>query len=290
MKGRALVVCAALLLVAEGGLRASGRGPWRPFDDLQPLPTLPDPELGWRNRPGLQPLIQPDGSRGQPRAEGTPVVLLGGSFVYGLGLADEDALHGRLQVERPDLSVRNHGVPGYGTVQSLLLARRLPLDGATVVYGLVELHEARNVAAPSWRRGLDRAAQGETWGVPSAHWDGTRLHFLPPRSYHHWALSERVALVDAAERAWVGLLDWGTAHKTETTVQLIRALRDEVEARGGRFLVATLDLPTQRAFYVRRLDEAGIDHLDLPVEGRLPDGHPDAATHRAWARALGSAL
>lgn len=300
---RALLVCVGLLAATEVGLRVTGRGPWRPFADLAQVPRMsaPDPELGWVSLPGdhvwstatgtVRTHIAADGSRGFPGTGERTVVLLGGSYMFGFGLSDEDVVNSRLVRLRADLRVIDHAVPGYGTHQSALLAERLDLRGATVVYGLVELHEGRNVAATSWLRGLEQGARDQAWvRVPWARWDGERLLSGPPVGYRHWSLSERVALVDAGERAWIGLTDRLLRTKLETTVRLITDLRDRVEAAGGRFLVALLDLPTRHATYASRLAAAGVETLDLQVSGRLPDGHPDASTHAEWAEKLAVVL
>lgn len=296
------------LVLAELGLRALGQGPWTPFETFATLPRMSDPHpaLGWVNRPGdhLQPTgegpvrvhIAADGSRGPPpTAGGTPVDLYGGSFVFGFGLPDDQTLGARLAALRPDLAVRDRAVPGYGTLQSLLAYERGPREPGFVVYGLVELHDGRNVGARSWRHALDRASRGQAWAAPpSARWDGTELIFTPPLPWRHSPAAEHLALADAAERAWIGLLDRGLRTKSETTVQLVRAFRDRVEGDGGRFVVALLEAPTRAAFYQRRLAAEGVALLDLRDADRpdraLPDGHPDALSQDRWARALAAVL
>ncbi len=306
-RARALGLCVGLLLLGEVGLRVTGRGPWRPFEDLSDLPPMsqPDPELGWTNLPGdhqhptpsgpVSVHIRNDGGRGRVSDVGERVVLLGGSYVFGFGLPEDAVVSAQLQDRRPDLSVENHAVPGYGTVQSLLTAERLASTGGltntTVIYGFVELHEGRNVAVPSWLHGLERSSRTQSWArVPSASWDGSQLRFHAPRGYTHWPMSERIALVDAIERAWVGLRDRLYRNKAETTARLMARLRDQIEERGGRFVVALLDVPTRQPFYTRRLEELDVPRVELEVQDRLADGHPGPATHAAWASRLAEAL
>lgn len=297
---KALLATVATLVLVEGALRVTGRGPWRPFEDLARLPRLSeaDPTLGWIHRQGT---FEWDGNRVSvgplgrahleaPGADGT-VGVFGGSYVYGFGVDDTEVCTRLWAEAHPELDVRNLGVPGYGTLQSMLASRAAPTD--TVVYGLVELHDGRNVGAWSWLHALERSARGQSWGAPpSAVWDGSVLHQAPPRGYQHWAWSERVALVDLTERTWIGLHDRFLRTKAETTVQLVAAWRNEVEARGGRFVVALLEAPTRHRHYLRRFGELGIQVVDLRLAEplRLPDGHPSAAAHRRWATALQEAL
>ena len=295
------VLASVLTLVGiEGALRMTGRGPWTPFDDLARLPRLsePDPTLGWVNRPGV---FEWDGNtvsigsmgRAHLEAPGATrsVGVFGGSYVYGFGVDDGEVLTRLLAEARPDLDVRNHGVPGYGTLQAMGASRAHPTD--IVVYGLVELHDGRNVGAWSWLHALERSARGQSWGAPpSAVWHGSAVRYGAPQGYQHWAWSERIALIDLAERTWLGLHDRFLRTKTATTVQLILAWRAEVEARDGQFVVALLEAPTRHRAYLKDLGEAGVNVLDLRLDVplQLPDGHPSAAAHAQWARALQRAL
>lgn len=306
-----LLVLSTLLsvLVAEGLLRALDVGPWRPFAALADVPVLttPHPTIGWVNRPGTyryRPSPQaPDPVRVTIDAEarrqvtgpdrGRVVDLYGGSFIFGFGLDDSEVVSARLAVARPDLQIRNHAVPGYGTVQARLLSATQPTPDV-VVYGLVELHDARNVAARTWLHGLERAGSHHPWhGVPWAVWDGRALHEHPPASWRHWPLSEWSAVVHLVERASLDLRDRTLNTKTETTVQTVLRWRDEVMP--ARFVVALLHAPSRHRAYLRRFSEEGVEVIDLREHGypehTVPgDGHPAALVHQRWADTLSGAL
>ena len=105
-----------------------------------------DPELGWRNRPGLRaeatgPTLQfpvfryrvTINSRGLRDRETTPepapgvtrIVLLGDSFAWGWGVDDGECFADRLEQRlAPAVEVVNAGVPGYSTDQELLWLER----------------------------------------------------------------------------------------------------------------------------------------------------------------------
>lgn len=303
------IATAVALLVAEAALRGLGSGPWRPFDDLSHTPVMasPDPALGWTNRPGayryddgarpVQVTIGPDRARVVPGPAGDRATwLMGGSFVFGFGLSDDDTIAARLQATRPDLALSNLAVPGWGTVQSAGWFDTHPGPVEHVVYGLVDLHDARNAAAWAWLHALDRSGSTHAWkAVPSVWWDGTTLHRRPPRAYRHWSLSEDVALVDLGERAWLRLWDRYEGRKSEATVQCVLAWRDAVAARDATLTVVLLHAPRRAEYYLRRLHEEGMPLHDLrdpdfPASGALPDGHPDAGLAARWANQLAALL
>jgi len=302
-----LTSTALALLLAEVFLRVAGVGPWAPFAALAEAPrmTAPDAELGWIARPGTwrwrpdpdQPpvtvQIAPDGGRGVPAPART--WILGGSFAQGFAVDEHEHLAAHLH------QARSFGVPGYGTLQSARLYQRLRQDHPapdTVVYGLVDHHDARNACTRSWLHTLDRAAGAHPYvQCPWAHWDGARLQTHPPRTYTHWSASEHLAVVDLLERGVIDLLDRPLNRKTETTVQLVRAWRDQVEADGARFVVALLWAPQRHRAYTSRLRQEGVELVDLTDLGypdgdtAVPvDGHPSAALHARWAERLAPRL
>ncbi len=100
-----------------------------------------DAQLGWANTPGARgtfargefsydvainshgmrqaelPLRKPDGVR--------RIAVLGDSFVWGIGVADEDRFTERVAARLADVEVLNFGVSGYGSVQHLLSLDRV---------------------------------------------------------------------------------------------------------------------------------------------------------------------
>ncbi|MEZ4319889.1 MAG: hypothetical protein R3F61_20430 [Myxococcota bacterium] len=309
-----LVATVVTLALCEGALRLAGYGPWAPFETFEGLPRMSDPHasLGWVNRPGRHTVelggrtvtvtVDERGDRATPPSGGPRSVgLYGGSYLFGFGLDDTEVVSTHLAAARPDLTVRNHAVPGYGTLQSVTaLEERVRSSGGcgedVVVYGLTELHDGRNVAAWSWLHALERSARDQGWTVvPTAQWDGERLVVGEPVTYRHWSASERSAIVNRAEHARNALHDRFLRTKAETTVQLVLRFREIVEVCGGAFRVALLDAPTRSAVYLRRFAEEGVDVIDLRhphfPEWSIPgDGHPDARVHADWARRLAEVL
>jgi hypothetical protein len=308
---RGLLFLPIAAVSAELGARAIGVEPWHTVDWFGDMPTMATehPTLGWVNRPGshryhqvdgreITVNIAPDGRRQTPTSShDSSIALFGGSFMFGFGLSDHETAPAQLAEHRPDVSVSNYSVPGYGTLQALGRYREADVDADVVVYGLVDLHDGRNAPARSWLRALEQTGPDRPWvTVPGARWDGHSLMLSPPTSYRHWALSEQLAVVELAERAAVATYDQTQYRtKSETTVQLVRVWRDEVEGAGGRFVVAMLYAPNRSAYYQGRMAAENIELLDLQdpafPEAAIPgDGHPDASVHARWGKAMAESL
>ncbi|MFT7520778.1 MAG: hypothetical protein ACI9MC_002929 [Kiritimatiellia bacterium] len=215
----------------------------------------------------------------------------------GFGLDDGLDFPARLGRTLHDTTVRNAAVPGYGTVQSRALYLKHLQDNPApdvIIYGLVDYHDARNAGTRAWLHALERAGGHHPWrGVPWAWWDGSDLHFYAPHAYQHWPASEWSAVVNLVELASIDVRDRTLRTKTETTIQTI--LRWRQDAKEARFVVALLYAPTRHRAYIRRLQEQGIEVVDLRESGypaaAIPvDGHPDASVHLSWASKLAEVL
>ncbi|HET6201516.1 MAG TPA: hypothetical protein VFI25_01795 [Planctomycetota bacterium] len=170
---RRAVVVAVAALGALGAAEAvarllgepSGPAPPKPPQIEGPRIRTPDPDLGWRLLPSLVTThrcvdyavtyrTNAQGARASrdyaaARAPGrTRVLVYGDSFVFGVGVDEEQRFTDLLAASRPDLEVLNLGVSGYGTDQALL---RLEREGAAYAPDLVLLghlmeHASRNLA------------------------------------------------------------------------------------------------------------------------------------------------
>jgi hypothetical protein len=315
------------LLLGELVVRASGRRPWsgmvRP---KEPQLYVEDPELGWRLRPGryshpgytpgseaLRIHVLPDGSRdaGYTGSGGEPwLALLGGSFVQGWGLSDEQTLAWELQKHQRGWRVANHGVGGYGTHQSLLVLERL-LAGqvvpSLVLYGFIPLHEPRNVADAGWLESLARAGRGSLVAAPSATLDAEgELVRHEPRRHPRWPLREWSALATFGELLTARSLAEGRSEQArDVTLQLLAAMNRISVARGARFAVVFLWTPPgarvpyregadphprvyRGDLYASALRAEGVPMLDcsheITPELAVPgEGHPGAELNDFWA-------
>ncbi len=108
---------------------------------VRPNVMILDEDLGWKHRANARRIFENEGHfatvetndlglRGplyRGPSQGRRVLILGDSFSDGLEVSNDELFSTVLGRLRPDLEVVNAGVGGYGTVQELLLLRRLEL-------------------------------------------------------------------------------------------------------------------------------------------------------------------
>jgi hypothetical protein len=321
-RGRLRALALGLALAVPAGelvLRAVGRGPWRERAHADDVPRMhePDPELGWRNRPGayvfgrdapIRMTFWPDGSRAtapEPRGAGPVVALVGDSFTQGWAVSDAQTFGWTLQERLPHARVRNWGSAGYGTTQSLLALRRLLGAGGepprVAVYGFSDFHEGRNVAAAAWLHDLSEVAHRGHVAVPYATLGASgALLFHPPARYPAWPLHRHSAVIAALERLTADVdARTRTAAARAVTERLLLELDRVVRDAGGRLLVVTLSqwMPGSFGHYGRLLARHGVASADcrhpefLSPAMQVPGyGHPNATMHAHWAGCIERAL
>ena len=245
----------------------------------------------------------------RPITSDSLIFLSGCSFTYGMGVDDSLTYPYRLQSELKNYNVINGAAPAYGTLQTLLIARRLGENGIRpyiLVYNYLDYHRERNVLGRSFRQLLfeesrmegGREAQvrqtarfpcgelespGGRLAIKYAEADSRNL-FGPLRS---WS-----ALVNQLEYAWNRLAseDEQADAVTEAAILDIRKLCEE---NGINFIVAVLkeseDGPSIQRFCTRN----GIPVADLSIDYDDPgflnlpyDGHPNGKAHAVYASKL----
>ncbi|WP_298369929.1 SGNH/GDSL hydrolase family protein [Azospirillum sp.] len=280
---------------------------------------MEDPVLGWVNRSGTFASLekggadmsfQPDHTRtSRPVAEAgrsADVLVVGCSFTQGYSVSDAETYAWRLGERFPGLIIDNFGTGGYSTYQSLLRirnelqARKDPPK--LVILGFIAHQMVRTVAPPDWVKYLtDR--NGSMVIPPHATVDGGRLVDHPLETVEPWPFEHRSALVTELHAGVLRLrLGDRMAQRVSATAAVIRSMRDLIEARGGRLLVALLDdasLPGGKSDYdglVATLGAAKVAYVDcvdpdydanpsaLQVGGA---GHPNGTVHRRWADCIG---
>jgi len=320
---RALLIALTVVITAIASLvalellaRAYGRRPRHHIDPPESVIHTPDPVLGWKMAPGEYQLapsaaggekvrvtVWPDGSRatGPKASDGDKrVVLVGCSFTMGWGVADDQTWAWHLQALRPDLQVVNHGVAGYGTLQSLLVLEELLNSGAPpparVIYGFID-HGVRNVAAPNWLQAL--ALTDHPAAVPycTVNLDDN-LECHPPQAYPALPLDQYLAFVELLENR----LLWSEAGArpnmaVRVTKLLIERMATLCREHGVEFSVALLYAPELvQKTYVPYMERHHIDVIDCNQPNFTADDmvvgdlHPNAAVHQRWADCIIAAL
>ena len=310
----ALVVTLVSLAIAEGVLRLVGFEPAPPPLDPREHAAdwgQPDPVLGWTNHPGtghsnepghVAMTFGPGGERASAPAGEPPrthsVLLMGCSYTTGLGVADDETFAWRLNERYPDVRFENHGVPGYGTYQSLLLLERLlrerrgsPPD--LVVYGFIGDHVRRNAAALSWLRQL-KTTRGLYEVPPHVTLEGDGLAEHPSGVVPAWPLERHSVLVRALHDLSFGPQPNRGRRNLLATSRLLERMNREVEEAGSHLLVAVLDdlPPRTQAF----LADAHIAYVDCREPAFHSDPalqvgqHPSAKLHAIWSECLARAF
>ena len=254
-------------------------------------PLVPDPVLGWTNRPGAHEAhghrvrIDADGTRHQPAPEAPTLRVLaaGDSFTFGDEVGDDATWPARAFARRPDWAIDNRGRNGWGTRASHLDAVHA-LDAApadVVVYLLADIIVPRNASGfgpwfpPRWIDDGGWRAVPPAWTDPMAWSAHVRARPILPR------------LVDVAValRAPPPPAD----HGVDITRHALHAFADDVVAHGAAFVLAHAPINT----YARALErdpsrvarnpgvQAVLDDLCVRPDVRCVDAGPALAERAA---------
>jgi hypothetical protein len=317
----ALISLAFALLLSEGILRVLGKAPAPAEPPLRvvasngPFYTLDD-ELGYLNSPDRETRIRrlevprefeytartdahrrrrtappdSDGEAGRPE-----IWIFGCSFTFGAGVEDDQTYPWLLQQRLPSYAVRNYGVNGYGTVQSLLQYRRelaasQPPRIALLAYA--SFHDERNVMSISYHRSLGR--WWRSFGSPHLPYlerldDGSFQLRMSSPYQPFFPFVERSALANRLDRAIVKLLERKALredHRQDVSRHLVDEFEKESRSQGVVFALGQLDQPQPMLEWAR---SRGIPAADLSVPKDDPeftiegDGHPNARGQRLIA-------
>ena len=240
----------ATLAAIELFLRISDFRVTRLYPEEVRLPYQFDSELGWFPIPNM--VRHWRGTHSLPMTElrhnsiglrdielvksVRPIVLfIGDSFVYGLGVEEQERFTEQLRRQWPDITVINAGVAGYGTDQELLLLKRLwsriqPQMVVLIVCVENDHHDNSTNLATSWYKPFLAEVDGqwEFHGLPVPK--GRAYYF-----YDNW-IARSSALVRLASYAYTPVR-YPRLTVPDPTNQLVAMMRDFVEARGASFLV-----------------------------------------------------
>jgi hypothetical protein len=257
-----------------------------------------DSKLGWKPRPGYKTQrvrtnslgIRADREFEIERVPGiSRIVIIGDSFMWGEGVANEETFASRLENNLSGTEVINLGVHGYGTDQQRLRLHELGFrfEPDVVILGFYEENLWRNAlsfrdyAKPRYRLAEGGLVLGNH-PVPAPGdilADQQRL----PRSFL-LVLVRRV--LRRAKWQWgLGIED---SEEWQITRKILAVTNDEIETRGGRLLL--LYVPTSDLSVPGRAEgllevwarESGVSFVNLrkrflelpePRRMRLYDGH-----------------
>ena len=316
---RALLFPIYVLLLCEIMLRLFWHPDWMEAARAARAPIVMfalDPDLGWRNRPVQQVTpteagdihytIRSDSSRITSAAPATAkpkILVLGCSFTNGgMFLDDKDTYAWRMQERFPNYEVINLGTHAYGSYQSLLLLEerlRQGLKPAAVVFGLVNFHDARNVAALSWEAGLNSASEKPV-RIPFALINERQeLERHAPESYPSLPFDRFLVTSRFAELAYAAVRSRGRMEQSRlVTLATLREMQRLSKENNAVFVTAFLHAQSESpALYPKALLSQRIEFADctLPENSlakyQIPqDKHPNKDAHEYWANCITQSL
>jgi hypothetical protein len=233
------------------------------------------------------------------RRDGPSLPRVGCSFTQGISLSDRETYAWNLQLKRPELAIRNYGTGGYGTYQSLLVLERLFASPQSprpelVLYGFIEHHEIRNVAAAEWSRVLAWASSTGRVDVPycSIDADGS-LRRHDPEHYPVFPLMRYSSIANQLQQTFMDLVtDARRSKRRQVTERLLAAMDDTCRSNGVAFAVLLLHASQEVAAHYREFcTSEGIACFDIvspmTADLRLPnDSHPNAKQNLIWAERI----
>lgn len=137
------------------------------------------PELGWRLRPGFRGMafgaprafgvvgLLSEGSLPSNRRRRRPILLLGDSRAFGIGVRSEESFAALLQRQLPEREIVNLGVPGYSSFQGVTALRlygsRLSPEVVVFAFGFNDRRYERRAEDADSARRFRRMARRAAW-------------------------------------------------------------------------------------------------------------------------------
>lgn len=314
----------------ELALLVVGYRPYQKSDfQIQSEPAfciLPDSSLGFALQPGIftvtinkghQYTVTHGSDSLRISSEGTKAdslpnaFIMGCSYTYGMGVDDSSTYTWRLQKAFPHYHFKNFGVPGYGTVQSLMQLKRQIAAGnipKLLILGYAGFHMERNALHPDYRRHLhigfeqaherlsERMISSKIPYVDTDSQPFTIQHEPWQSLYAHWRGREYLALVNFAQNI-SDKIDSRQVDPLETTLTTTRQIQSLCIQHDITFFIAglTSDPATEKCLELFRKEgitaiNISVD-LDDPALNNMPyDSHPNRLAHSRYAEQLISIL
>lgn len=232
---------------------------------------------------------------------GKRVLLLGGSFTHGLAISDHETFAWKLQQKFPSIDFLNYGTNGYGTYQSLLTLENYLMSSSKppllVIYGFIDYHEERNVAAWSWLKLLSLTTKGPAQ-VPYCQINNGVLKRQLPESYTIWPFKKHSALINFLNDLYMKLKTRRREFQHRpVTEKLLIEMNTISKKNRSKLLVAMLYAKSRRKLeYTKFFQKEGISfvdcvHPDFDTPAmKVPEGHPNGALNSIWADCIEEAV
>lgn len=314
-----LYLIAVVLVAGEIVVRIMGYSPWQPANQsfsVKPEGPFfqPDSLLGYAGRPGrfeltvgdeLQYTVTHDSAgfritSHEERADSLDrpeIWIFGCSFTHGFGVNDEDNYPWMLQERFPDYKVRNYGMDGYGSLQSLhLLRRELETKPAPklVILAYGAFHDQRNTSNRYWRKVLHGREVVDGLTYPQVRFDeqDSLVTGFSQLEYKAFPLMKYSALSHYLELRYNTRQD-AALRSHEITRRLIWQFVETCKAREVSFLLSGIYRHEGTSQMLDYFGKEGVSVLDMSVDldaedmRIMPsDGHPNAKAHQKMAQYL----
>jgi len=298
--------------------RLAGFHPWKPEPfDIEVTPGgqffKTHKLLGYTTLPGQFQLTLPEGYHFEvthdrtglrltapqaAHADTLPQVwVFGGSYTHGWSVNDAETYLWHVQEALLAYHILNFGVPGYGTLQSLLQFKaRLGTSQKpeAVLLAYASFHHERNVSARSWRKTLAPYNRLGPLHHPFAEMtDAGELHIGHKRlDYRPFPFMDCSALSHKLEQDY-NLWQLKNLQSRAVTEALIRQFARQCEAQAIPFALVILITDPVTEAMERFCEAQGIPTVNITVDTRLPqntnlphDSHPSARAHGQYAEQL----
>lgn len=239
---------------------------------------------------------------GSAHPENPSMLMLGCSFTYGYGVNDDENFPALLQKQFPDQSIKNMGVVGYGSVQSLMqLKEAVKKDSLKVVIlNFSSFHFMRNGLSQTYRSNLKVGYERSSLEVESLMQE-SRFPYVTSCEldieYQAW----ESMYSNWYGRDWSAIVNWrqlANDRRKDTAIDEIRiaaCLIREMEAiciaNDIEFGVVSLDMTaeTERLWQLlmgAKWMKAGFDFSNKGLTNLPYDSHPSAKGHEYLAEKM----
>lgn len=237
------------------------------------------------------------------------VGFFGCSFTYGYGVNDNEHYVSKLQSLFPETYMQNHGVIGYGTVQSLLQLNALEAQNELpdkVVLGFATDHFERNALTNQFRRAL-KIGFDNSLETAKVTMQGAKFPYLNTPSdsiafenwdnlYEDWTGRDLFASINFIQTKKDQITD-NTRDLVTISAALIKKMNRICNHHNIEFLVVLLDSNTRTPALKIILENNKINFVEVgfdfssTVYTNLPyDMHPNANGHQFITKKIVSAF
>jgi len=243
-----------------------------------------------------------------------PVIqIYGCSYAYGWGVDDEKTLSYRLN-EKLKENVISKAVPSHGTVQPLIILRRLKRKKnlpSKTIYCYNDFHTSRNIIDRYWRQvmflGLLSSKLDDydtetinNWAYVGAEMENGNIHLTTKKVkdfYRMFPLRDHSALVNILESIYINVeVQRLTSKAFDVTTQMLVEMNDICHSNGGEFILAIMSCGDSTKQIVEFCKNNGIETVDICPEGQFSDhsqyvvaswdSHPNEFGHEYFADAI----